>query len=623
MAYSEEQQRLIDEFNSSAPTPAPVPDETLRRQRVVDEFNAGPEGWISGGARTLASAATEGTAMLAGVPRALSDLTALGLRKVGVPEEYTKNLIFSDAPSYSDMVRKASELTGGYTEYTPETFTGKATKNAVSFVPAAAAAALTGGTALLPTLIGGAVVPGLAGTTAETGTRYLAEKIGAKDPENIASWSKLGAELLSPFAAAKAIPSLGTNLVDPKLQTAVDEIGKLKAAGINVTPGSYGTNPELAKAAITREALNPKIAGIVAKQPEQFSNHILGSVGITDDVARAAGYRTGLSPLNVDDVVTTVRDKVGFQIGNFYSGIQRSQIPSGDFSKIASLAKNLPGFSKYTPNVPFGEWLHSVRKQAGDIQASDIKATAGKSYSPAATNLINAIDEAMLKALGPDDFLALHTANGMHSRLTTVRDALVRAKKFDRPGIIHPDDITNSAGTRHTKDLSEIADIANKYLLAKGIPLTARNQRTMMQYMVDFGSAAVGGIGTAMLYGTTPLAMAKAAIAATVGGAGAHGMQKAYQAVKGSKLAQDIAKSHTLYGTPIVPTLAAPAASAITDREGRKAGGRVGMQHERDADQLVMAAERAKKGISKGTESLLDMSDNHIAHALEVANRSI
>jgi hypothetical protein len=69
--------------------------------------------------------------------------------------------------------------------------------------------------------------------------------------------------------------------------------------------------------------------------------------------------------------------------------------------------------------------------------------------------------------------------------------------------------------------------------------------------------------------------------------------------------------------------LAAPAASAITDREGRKAGGRVGMPHEKVADQLVMAAERAKKGISKGTESLLDMSDNHIAHALEVANRSI
>ena len=64
-------------------------------------------------------------------------------------------------------------------------------------------------------------------------------------------------------------------------------------------------------------------------------------------------------------------------------------------------------------------------------------------------------------------------------------------------------------------------------------------------------------------------------------------------------------------------------AQAYGGRVERNSGGRVGMQHERDADQLVMAAERAKKGISKGTESLLDMSDNHIAHALEVANRSI
>lgn len=582
-----------------------------------------PEGWISGGARTIASGATEGAAMLAGLPRGLSDLTALGLRKIGVPEEYTKNLIFSDAPSYSDLTRSMSDWTDGYTDYTPGTPVGRAAKNVTTFVPAAAAAAFSGGTSLVPTLIGGALVPGVAGTTAEAGGRYAGEMIGAKDPENIAKWSKLGAEFLSPFAAAKAIPSLGTKLVDPKLQTAVDEIEKLKRAGINVTPGSYGTNPELAKAAITREASNPKIAGIVAKQPEQFSNHILSSVGITDDVARAAGYRTGLSPLNVDDVVTTVRDKVGAQIGNFYSGIQRSQIPAGDFSRISNLANSLPGFSKYRGNVPFGEWLHSVRRQAGEIKANASINNVGESYAPQATNLINAIDEAMLKALGPDDFLALHTANGMSSRLTTVRDALVLAKKSDRPGVIHPDDIANSAGTRHTKDLSEIADIAKKYLLAKGVPLTARNQRTMMQYMVDFGSAAIGGIGTAMLYGTTPLAMAKAAIAATVGGAGAHGLQKMYQAVKGSKLAQDVAKSHALYGTPRAPLLAAPTVSAITEREGRKAGGRVGMPHEAAADQLVMAAERAKKGISKGTESLLDMSDNHIAHALEVANRSI
>lgn len=58
-------------------------------------------------------------------------------------------------------------------------------------------------------------------------------------------------------------------------------------------------------------------------------------------------------------------------------------------------------------------------------------------------------------------------------------------------------------------------------------------------------------------------------------------------------------------------------------RVERKAGGRVGIDHERLADQLVGAAERAKKGISKGTEQLLDLPDDHIAHALELANRSI
>lgn len=76
-----------------------------------------------------------------------------------------------------------------------------------------------------------------------------------------------------------------------------------------------------------------------------------------------------------------------------------------------------------------------------------------------------------------------------------------------------------------------------------------------------------------------------------------------------------------------VPTPPAAATNALSqigqDRIGRKAGGRVGVNHDKLADQLVGAAERAKKGINKGTEQLLDMPDDHIAHALEVANRSI
>ena len=72
------------------------------------------------------------------------------------------------------------------------------------------------------------------------------------------------------------------------------------------------------------------------------------------------------------------------------------------------------------------------------------------------------------------------------------------------------------------------------------------------------------------------------------------------------------------------PAIATNVLSQIgNERIGRKTGGRVGVSHGRIADQLVAAAERAKKGISEDTKPLLNASDDHIAHALEVANRSI
>ena len=78
------------------------------------------------------------------------------------------------------------------------------------------------------------------------------------------------------------------------------------------------------------------------------------------------------------------------------------------------------------------------------------------------------------------------------------------------------------------------------------------------------------------------------------------------------------------YLTAPVTNIASQVGPAVDEREGRKSGGRVSSSHhEVAADQLVAAAERAKKGISKGTESLLEMPDEHIAHALEIANRSI
>jgi hypothetical protein len=59
------------------------------------------------------------------------------------------------------------------------------------------------------------------------------------------------------------------------------------------------------------------------------------------------------------------------------------------------------------------------------------------------------------------------------------------------------------------------------------------------------------------------------------------------------------------------------------DRTARKSGGRVERNHEADADKLITLAERAKKFHQKATEPLLNLSDNTVAKALQVANQQI
>jgi hypothetical protein len=51
-------------------------------------------------------------------------------------------------------------------------------------------------------------------------------------------------------------------------------------------------------------------------------------------------------------------------------------------------------------------------------------------------------------------------------------------------------------------------------------------------------------------------------------------------------------------------------------RQQYKSGGRI-------SDNLVAAADRAKKNINSNTESLLNVPDTHVAQALELANKYV
>ena len=133
------------------------------------------------------------------------------------------------------------------------------------------------------------------------------------------------------------------------------------------------------------------------------------------------------------------------------------------------------------------------------------------------------------------------------------------------------------------------------------------------QYLLGMGAAGIG------MFTGSPVHGAAAAIAASprLSGYTSYGVGSA---MRGLDRVSDVASSYP----PVVSNIASQLGNSQGgDRIGRKAGGRVGVVHEKLADQLVTAAERAKKDISAGTESLLDTPDDHVAKALEVANRSI
>jgi len=509
--------------------------------------------------------------------------------------------------------------------YEPKSTAGRYAGNVAYMAPAAATAALSGGASLLPTLVGGAVVPGLSGELArDIGERASrAGIVGTENPEQTGEAFKLGAELLSPFAAAKFLPSVGTAIKNPAMRTPAEEIERLRASGINVTPGSYRPTQEAALAGASGDLTNPKMAAIIGKQPEQFSNFALKTSGITDDMARSYGYTEGLTPMTAPKVVNAELSRIGPQIGQTYDAILARNFPVQLWSKIRNLANGLPDVPAFDPSKKTsGEWLHDIRQGANQI----IKKGELKSHIRDAGNLISYIDDAITHVVGPSGREALDAANAQFSRLKSLQDAFEIAANNRRSGVIHPSDMTAVGGTRHTADVSEIASIADKYLIPQGAgrAVSPSKGRTLMQYGRDAVGGALASAPAMMAYGMPSdiPSIVKAVTAAAAGAAGTDLVQRALRAAKGSSYAQNVARSKALYGTPMAPMLAAPALNAADDRIGRKSGGRVG-DHMAAADHLVRAAERAKNDLGKTTEPLLNQSDDAVAHALEVANRSI
>lgn len=204
--------------------------------------------------KAAASGVLSGAAGIVDLPGAAINLAGRGAGKLAEWSGRVSPATIQQAESYLPTgtwaQRQLSGLTGGFSEYQPQTTAGRYVKSVGEFVPATVAAALTGGTSLIPTLAAGAVIPGITSEAAgEIAQKYAP---GLEAPARIAA--AIASGHLSSSAVQKVLPATQATGASQFAQNANKAIQ-------DGTRPSAGLNPHLSVSDIPDHAI-PTINGI-------------------------------------------------------------------------------------------------------------------------------------------------------------------------------------------------------------------------------------------------------------------------------------------------------------------------------------------------------------------------
>jgi hypothetical protein len=599
-------------------------------------------------AKSLGSGIVKGTAALADMP---GDIVSGGFRAAeyltgkDIPEWMERGAMavmpgamgraVSGERATDTVTRELPSVMG----YEPQTQIGRYAGTIGEFVPSAAATALTGGTSVLPTVLRGAVAPAIASEFAG----QLAERSSNPYMEPAA---RLAGAILGGVAANKA-ENLVRGIISPTGgadPARIAAAAEMRARGVPVTAGqATGSRSVLNAEADT--PLGQMIAGAApdSQQAKAFTSASMRFLGSADDLATpqamAAAEQRITSQLRSSVAGVDVPPSMPLALkaadaAKFYDDMtpdaQRIPLIRGILDRINQ------SMNSGTPIA--GDQLASWRSSLGKLLYSDSEGIRGTSFM-----LREAIDEALensMRAMGqPERIKAWQEARDQYRNFLAVQDALKMTKAAGVEGIITPKDLMAALAKQDKAGIvtgrrGEIGEFAGNALsMLNPLPKTVRHGLvdSVVRKAGPLATAAGAGFGAlqgAQFLGAGPL-MTGIATGAAIGrplyefGKDAlrgTAMNPMVQRYLGNQL---VNSTSGLTGTAAGAIGGASSVPSVMERAGRKSGGRVGVNHDSLADQLVVAAERAKKGISKGTEALLDVHDDHIAHALEVANRSI
>ena len=546
----------------------------------------------------------------------------------------------------SPISEEAQKLLPDVYNYKPTSYAGDLTQTATSMLP---------GMAFPAGEVGGPLV--------KLGSRFVrnvaAPAIGSEVAGNIAHeylpqyegaarfLGGIGGGLLSAvpeMAARSAIGHAGEEF--PLAQETVD---LLRSRGINPSVGSLYGLPKL------RDIEGSVTGGQFG--PSTITNQF------TDAVAQTLGLPRGskLTFTHNDPSGNMVEGTINAHkksLGNIYDYIHGSTDVTFDKSDAQSIIDSIKlwrAANNLAPNrvppVEISTLLNKVERSsnsgvpipAGDLQnfRTQLNALAKKGVM-IASDVKSVLDNALgreLQASGrSEDYDLWLNTNRKWRDTLAVQEAVERApSQIDRMhGTVTPEallGVLQSHGFGPNEPLMRLSEGAQRSGSSFNGP------RAVIQH--GRGAASIGDIAKSVLAGTFPSAYllkygmpsdipsALKAAGVVLGAAGvkvgsnfAKKLGRKYLASNaGQRYAEGLATTHP--NSVLAPSMvAAELGSGPDDRTQRKAGGRVA-DHLTAADQLVRAAERAKKGQSAQTEALLQQPDSAVAHALEVANRSI
>jgi hypothetical protein len=584
-------------------------------------------------AKSFGAGALRGTAGLADLPGDLTQLVSAG----------SKYLTGYETPKFDTSFREGmSDLSGGFSERKPETTLGRYAGTVGEFAPGVIGAALTGGGSLGAQAARAgtkfatqAVLPGVA-------SEALGQYVEGSDKPYLEPAARIAGALLGGFGANKLEKAVrGT--ISPgggALASDLADAKRLRELGVDVSAGQATKN----KGILAAEADTPAGQAMFGAAPDSaqaqaFTGASMRHIGSNSDLATPQAMADAKNAIlgnmkgSVAGVVVQPRLKTVSDVADAAKYF-KSMTPKGE---VGTVFKDIVKKMSSGKPIP-AEELVAWRSNMGDLLSSGNAGVRGTAF-----RLRSAIDDAIeteLNALGqPHRYDQWVTSRDQYRNYLAISDALKVSQQTGVNGIITPKQLMDALA-RQSKDaiitgtrgeIGELANLGVKHLK----PLPAQGSQGILGKATNaagpLGAAAGAGWGAlqgAQFMGFSPLMSAistGAAVAtplaiAAKNAARSYAMNPKVQKYLKNQLVNPSTGATNLGSAISAGKYSLP--SALDERAGRKSGGRVS-KHEADADQLVRSAERAKKGWSATTEPLLNQSDEAVAKALEVANRSI